>query len=65
MKCSDLAVWVNGTLELEGENRYCEGRFSKKWIGTMLFIFYGFRDNEELVSSLWFQDDGNKEGAVL
>ena len=38
MKCSDLAVWVNDTLELEGENRYCEGRFQRN-VGGQCFSF--------------------------
>ena len=42
MKCSDLAVWVNATLELEGENRYCEGRFFKEIDLDNVFYFLWF-----------------------
>ena len=26
MTCNDLAKWVNDVLELEGEDKYCEGK---------------------------------------
>ena len=66
MTCKDLADWVNEVLELEGEDKYCEGvpKIGQIRTQNLHFIIY-IRNDAQLAPSLWVQGHRDKEGLLF